>query len=123
MPCIVPPSTYLYITVDCPPVLVIGTGDISCTFGPDKLLASFCNYDTSGVLPQIQIKTPMTGVDCCPFAIKITTAGVPSGFAIPLSSYGQYKFIIKVYDVTNTQVEEAEYIFGTKPTTFSQLNF
>ena len=123
VPCVVPPSTYLYITIDCPPVIVAGAGYISCTFGEDKIVASLCNYDTSGPLPQIQIKTPMTGIDCCPLAIKITTAGVPSGFSIPIADYGQYKFIAKVYNTNNIQIEEAEYIFGTNPATFSTMNF
>lgn len=123
VPCVVPPNDYLYITIDCPVVIVAGSGDISCTFGKEALVASYCNFDTSGAVPQIQIQTPMTGVDCCPLSMKITTAGVPSGFTIPTSDYGQYKFIIKVYDSLSIQLEEAEYIFGTNPAEFAVNNF
>ena len=123
LPCTVPPSTYLDIKIDCPSVIVAGTGDVSCTFGKDQLIASYCNFDPSLSPPQIQIKTPTTGVDCCPLAIKVTTAGVPSGFTIPIADYGQYKFILRLYDDSGTQLEEAEYIFGTNPDAFGSIDF
>lgn len=121
--CTVPPSTYIDIVLELPPALVIASGQLYCTFGSEQVPASNCVF-TSGPPDKISIRTPVTtAIDCCPLSIKLTTVGtVPCGFTIPTTAFGKHIFLIKLYDSSGTQLEEAQFIYKSTPAPFAAFN-